>query len=142
MWCNKSFRYLGVNITPIHNLLYKSNYTPLFSITSLLTTWSSFHISFLGRICAVKMTILPKLLYYFRALPINVPKSKLLYIQRIINKFIWAGKKPRCSYALMHRPQTSGGFGLPNIWLYFFSSQINPTYSMVHPFPGNPVEKI
>lgn len=125
LWSSHSFKYLGVNITISHNLLYKSNYLPLFSqINSLLKIWSSYHISFLGRICAFKMTILPKLLYYFRALPINVPKTRLESLQREINRFIWNNKKPRCSYNLMHRPQDRGGLGLPNLWLYFLATRL------------------
>lgn len=75
IWSPHFFKYLGVFITASHKLLYKDNYIPLFSlISSLIKLWSSYHISFLGRICAIKMTILPKLLYLFRALPVNVPK--------------------------------------------------------------------
>lgn len=70
------------------------------------------------------MTILPKLLYYFRTLPINVPKTKLESLQRKINKFIWNNKKPRCSYSLMYRTQHSGGLGRPNLWLYYLAARL------------------
>lgn len=70
------------------------------------------------------MTILPKLLYYFRTLPINIPKTRLESLQREINRFIWNNKKPRCSYSLMHRSQHNGGLGLPNLWFYFLAARL------------------
>lgn len=87
------------------------------------------------------MTILPKLLYFFRTLPINIPKSKLFSIQRNINKFIWAGKKPRCSYALMHRPQSEGGLGLPNIWLYYLAARLTQLSQWFTPTHETPWKK-
>ena len=124
-WSTTSFKYLGVHITSSHKLLYNANYLPLFSqIRSLLSSWFSYHISFLGRICAFKMTILPKLLFYFRALPINVPKSRIDALQREINKFIWYNKKPRCSYILMYESQPKGGLGLPHLWAYFLAARL------------------
>ena len=71
------------------------------------------------------MNILPKLLYYFRTIPINVPKSKLEALQRLINKFIWADKRPRYSYALQFKSQPSGGLGLPNLWKYFLAARLS-----------------
>lgn len=127
IWCSHSFRYLGIHITSFHKLLYKTNYPPLFTrISSLLKIWSSYHISisFLGRICTIKMTILPKLLYYFRALPINIPKTRVEAFQREINRFIWSDKKPTYNYSLMHRPQNKCGLGLPNIWHYFLAARL------------------
>lgn len=86
-WSSQSFRYLGVHITPSFKSIYKANYPPLFShISSLLKKWS-YHISFLSRICAIKMSVIPKRLYYFRALPINVPKNRIQSLQREINLF-------------------------------------------------------
>ena len=141
-WITSSIKYLGVNITPNHRELFKANYTPLFArISTLLNTWSPYHISFLGRVCAIKMNILPKLLYYFRTLPINISKSRLEAIQRLINKFIWANKRPRYSYALQHRTQTNGGLGLPNIWKYFLAARLSQLSQWFSPSKNIPWKK-
>lgn len=76
----------------------------------------------MGKIVATKM-ILPKLLFFFRALPLLVPKNTLDSIQREINKFIWQNKKSRFGYTLMFRPQSKGGLSIPNLWLYYLSAR-------------------
>lgn len=43
----------------------------------MLKVWNTYSISFRGKITAIKMNILPKLLYLFRALPINPTKTSL-----------------------------------------------------------------
>lgn len=86
--------YLGIKLAPsLHKMLH-INYPQAFShIRQLLGTWAPYHISFLGRVQAVKMSILPKLLYYFRALPIYVSRQTLELIQGDINKCIFSKRK-------------------------------------------------
>lgn len=61
-------------------------------LASDLGTWSKGEISWLGRIHAVKMTLLPRLLYLFRAILININKDHLTKFQKKITKYIWGGE--------------------------------------------------
>lgn len=80
-WNMDSFRYLGIQITSSYKTFYQANYPPLFnSIKNLLKLWSSYQISFSGRIVAVKMMILPKLLFFFRALPLILHKKNIRFL--------------------------------------------------------------
>lgn len=98
-WCTQSFQDLGIQITPTYQTLFQHNYCLILShIRSLLKLWYTYHISFLGRVTAIKMVILPKILLFFRSLPVYVTKSSIESLQRDVNKFVWLGKKSQVSF--------------------------------------------
>lgn len=128
-------KYLGMHLT--HDLcrLKIANYTPLITkIKEDIERWNLIpYTTIASRVEVKKINVLPRILYLFQNLPVEIANNEFIEWDKFISRYIWQGRRPRIKYRTLQLSKAKGGLALPCLKSYYQAAQIKILLNLCNP---------
>ena len=113
-WTNEKINVLGVDIVHCQQKILKLNYQPIINkMNVVLNAWGNRNLSLFGKILIVNTLIASLFVYNMSVLP-RISESMIEKINKMVESFLWNGRKPKVKLSILQANKSEGGAGLVN----------------------------